>query len=285
MGRLRLHPISIPLRELIGLMIVILLLLLAASAQALPKSNYSWTEAPWVSDEAGEDDKMATELSAPLAFNPGDAETPSLNIGSHLLNFSELASLPFSCQLWIRNDLQWSHYLKAIQGEDVDIIIYMPEYGEVDVYLISYASGTRDRWSFNLLEGYHLLRLRAEEEGRYFMIAARKSEPGNALILDLVAKSDNASVSPLDVGTISTGRAMVTIKSERIKGYDVYLDGAFYSSDVGDGSIDGVASFTLSADKTHTISISQRDVQGNIINKSEHTKRFKRDMAYTLLIE
>jgi len=266
-------------------MIVILLLLLAASAQALPKSNYSWTEAPWVSDEAGEDEKMATELSAPLAFNPGDAETPSLNIGSHLLNFSELVSLPFSCQLWIRNDLQWSHYLKAIQGEDVDIILYMPEYGEVDVYLISYASGTRDRWSFSLLEGYHLLRLRAEEEGRYFMIAARKSEPGNALILDLVAKSDNASVSPLDVGTIPTGRAMVTIESERIKGYDVYLDGVFYSSDVGDGSIDGVASFTLRADKTHIISISQRDVQGNIINKSEHTKRLKRDMAYTLLIE
>jgi hypothetical protein len=283
MGRLRLHQISIPLLESIGLIIVILLL--AASAQALPESNYSWTEAPWVSDEAGEDEKMATELSAPLAFNPGDAETPSLNIGSHLLNFSELVSLPFSCQLWIRNDLQWSHYLKAIQGEDVDIILYMPEYGEVDVYLISYASGTRDRWSFSLLEGYHLLRLRAEEEGRYFMIAARKSEPGNALILDLVAKSDNASVSPLDVGTIPTGRAMVTIESERIKGYDVYLDGVFYSSDVGDGSIDGVASFTLRADKTHIISISQRDVQGNIINKSEHTKRLKRDMAYTLLIE
>jgi hypothetical protein len=264
---------------------MIVILLLAASAQALPESNYSWTESPWVSDGAGEDEKMATELSAPLAFNPEDAETPSLNIGSHLLNFSELVSLPFSCQLWIRNDLQWSHYLKAIRGEDVDIILYMPEYGEVDVYLISYASGTRDRWSFNLLEGYHLLRLRAEEEGRYFMIAARKSEPGNALILDLVAKSDNASVSPLDVRTIPTGRAMVTIESERIKGYDVYLDGVFYSSDVGDGSIDGVASFTLRADKTHTISISQRDVQGNIINKSEHTKRFKRDMAYTLLIE
>jgi hypothetical protein len=92
---LRLHPISIPLLESIGLIIVILLL--AASAQALPESNYSWTESPWVSDGAGEDEKMATELSAPLAFNPEDAETPSLNIGSHLLNFSELVSLPFSC--------------------------------------------------------------------------------------------------------------------------------------------------------------------------------------------
>lgn len=64
-----------------------------------------------------------------------------------------------------------------------------------------------------------------------------------------------------------------------------YLDGVFYSSDIGDGSIDGIASFTVSGDKTHTITVSQRDIQGNIINVSEHTRIFKRDVAYTLLIE
>lgn len=262
-----------------------MLVFLAASAQALPQSNHSWTETPWVSDTADEGERKATELSEPLAFNLTDGETPSLNIGSHLLNFSEHNPLPFSCQLWIRKDIQWTHYLKATRGEDVDIILYMPEYGDVDIYLISYASGSRDHWSFKLLEGYHLLRLRIEEEGRHFMIAAQKSEPGNALILDLAAKPDIAPVSPLDVGSINIGKAMVTIKSERIRGYDVYLNGVFYSSDIADGSMDGVASFTVGSDKTHTIAVSQRDIQGNIINKSEHTRVFKRDMAYTLLIK
>lgn len=277
------HPIPIPLRESIWLLATILLL--AASAQALPQSNHSWTESPWVSDEAEEGEEKATELSNPLAFNLSGSEPALLQIGSHLLNFSEYNPLPFSCQLWIRKDMQWSHYLKAAPGEEVDMILYLPEYGNVDIYLISYASGSKDHWSFKLLEGYHLLRLTVEEEGRHFILAAQKNEPGNALILDVVSVSDTASTSPLDVGSISIGKAMVTIKSERMRGYDVYLNGVFYSSDMADGSLDGIASFTVGSDKTHTIAVSQRDIQGNIINTSEHTKSFKRDVAYTLQID
>jgi hypothetical protein len=53
---------------------------------------------------------------------------------------------------------------------------------------------------------------------------------------------------------------------------------------MSDGSLDGIASLTIGGDKTHTITISQRDGQGGIINKNEHTKNFKRETAYTLLI-
>ena len=77
----------------------------------------------------------------------------------------------------------------------------------------------------------------------------------------------------------------MTIKSEKIKGYDVYLDGVFYSSDISDGSLDGITVFTIGANMTHTITVSQRDIQGNIVNENEHTKSFKRDTAYTLLID
>lgn len=283
---LRLDLISVLCLEVIKLLAVIMLL--ASSAQAFPESNHSWTEIPWKSSEEqpleGLVEKAAV-LSMPLAFNLSGNEPASLQIGSHFLNFSEYAPSPFSCQLWMRKDVQWSRYLKAYQGEDVDIILYMPEYGNVDFYLISYANGSQNHWSFKLLEGYHLLRLTAEVEGRYFIIAMTGNEPGNALILDLVSRPIIASISPLDVGTISIGKAMVTVKSQRMRGYDVYLDGVFYSSDIGDGSIDGIAIFTVGADKTHTIAVFQRDIQGNIVNKSEHTKSFKRDVAYTLLIE
>ncbi len=80
------------------------------------------------------------------------------------------------------------------------------------------------------------------------------------------------------------GKAKVTIDSKRFKGYEVYVDGVFYSSDASDGALDGVATFALEGDETHTITISQRDGQGNIINKSEHTRSFKRDTAYTLTL-
>jgi len=76
----------------------------------------------------------------------------------------------------------------------------------------------------------------------------------------------------------------VSILSESIRGYDVYVDGVFYSSDAADGALDGNAALLLSADGTHTITISQRDWQGNIVNKKEHTKDFKKNTAYTLRI-
>lgn len=276
---------SIPLagRGVIGILVVILLL--TTAAEALPSQNHSWTETPWAGDQAVEEEGKATVLSSPLAFNLSGAETPSLYIGGNVLNLSEYVPGPFSCQLWIRKDMQWSHYLEAIRGEEVDIILFMPRYGNVDLYLISYASGSRNHWSFKLLEGYHLLRLTVAEEGRNFLVAARGNEPGNSLILDVISRPNITSITPLDISLIPLGKARVTVKSEKLRGYDVYLDGVFYSSDIGDGSVDGIASFTVGSDKTHTITISQRDIQGNIINVSEHTRSFKRSFAYTLLIE
>ncbi|MGB3920231.1 hypothetical protein [Methanothrix sp.] len=276
---------SVPLlyRGMVGILAA--LLLLTAATLALPTSKHSWTETPWDGELAEEDGTKATTLSLPLAFNLSGAETPSLYIGGHVLNLSEYLPCQFSCQLWIRKGTQWSHYLEAARGEEVDVILYMPRYGNVDLYLISYAGGTQDHWNFKLLEGYHLLRLRIEEEGRHFMMAAQKNEPGNSLILDVVSRADTATTSPLDLSLAPIGKAKVTVRSERMRGYDVYLDGVFYSSDIGDGSIDGIASFTVGGDKTHTITVSQRDIQGNIINVSEHTRIFKRDVAYTLLIE
>ncbi len=261
-----------------------LVILLAASAQASPDSNQSWTEMPWSSaiDEPSEEN--ATTLSPPLSFNLSGGEPPMLRLGSALLNFSEYVPSPFLSELWIRSGMQWSRYGQIAHGEDADIILRMPKYGNMDIYLISYASGTTNHWSFKLLAGYHLLRLTPGDDGRLFMIAAQDNQPGNALMLDVLPRPSVSSSSTLDVATIPVGKAKVTIKSQRIKGYDVYLDGVFYSSDIGDGSLDGIASFTISADKTHTITVSQRDIQGNVINENEHTKNFKRDTAYTLQI-
>jgi len=87
----------------------------------------------------------------------------------------------------------------------------------------------------------------------------------------------------VDVRTVLPGKAKITIKSERTKGYDVYVDGVFYSSDIADGALDGMASFTLEGGRTHTITVSRRDSQGNI-SKSEHTRDFKSKTAYTLTI-
>ena len=45
--------------------------------------------------------------------------------------------------------------------------------------------------------------------------------------------------------------------SDRIKGYDVYVDGVFYSSDIADDVLDGTANLRVGGDGIHTITISK----------------------------
>ncbi|MCX6681097.1 MAG: hypothetical protein NTX42_12150 [Methanothrix sp.] len=255
----------------------------------MPEGSASWTEEPWIKATEGPQENRASTLSDPIYFNLSGNEPQSIRLGERQLNYSDYLSnstqAPLSSELWIRKGAVWSRYGQFIAGEDVDLVVHTPQDGSGDIYLISYANSTIKHWNFKLLAGYHRLKLRPEESGRQFMLLAQANEPGNALILDVLPRQIEPSFSPLDVNSILMGDAFVTIKSQRTKGYDVYVDGVFYASDMSDGSLDGIASLTIGGDKTHTITISQRDGQGGIINKNEHTKNFKRETAYTLLID
>ncbi len=264
-------------------------MLLALSISAMPEGSASWTEEPWTKATQGHQEKGASTLSDPIYFNLSGNEPQFIRLGERQLNYSDYLSAyacaPLSSELWIRKGAVWSRFSQVTAGEDVDLVVHTPQDGSGDIYLISYANSTIKHWNFKLLAGYHRLKLRPEESGRQFMLLAQVNEPGNALILDVLPRQIEPSFSPLDVNSILMGDAFVTIKSQRTKGYDVYVDGVFYASDMSDGSLDGIASLTIGGDKTHTITISQRDGQGGIINKNEHTKNFKRETAYSLLIE
>ena len=269
---------------ILAILILAMILLPPISAHAAPAGNQTWTEEPWSFANAQESQKSgSTTLSAPIAFNINGSEPTKIRLGDSEMNYTDYSSLPGSSELWIRKGASWSRYEQVMQGDEADLIAYTPKDGSVDLYLISYAKSTITHWSFNF-GGYHLLRLVAEDQGRLFVILAAGSQPGNALILDVLPRPVQQASTPVDVRTVLPGKAKVTIKSERTKGYDVYLDGVFYSSDIADGALDGMASFTLEGGETHTITIFQRDGQGNIINKSEHTRDFKRETAYILTI-
>ncbi len=266
-----------------------LITLLTASAGGTPAGNQSWTEEPWISAAEEPQENRVTTLSDPIYFNLSGNEPELIRLGKTQLNYPDYVSShacsPLSSELWIRKEAVWSRYEQVTAGEVVDLIVHTTQDAGSDIYLISYANSTTTHWNFKFPAGYHRLKLRPEETGRLFMLLAQENEPGNALILDVLPRQIVQSISPVDVNSILIGEALITVKSQRITGYDVYVDGVFYSSDISDGSLDGIASLIIGGEKTHTITISQRDGQGSIINKSEHTKSFKRETAYTLRID
>ena len=280
------HRLS-PLAPL--LLAAALMLLLALSVQAAPQGSAVWTEEPWM-DKAEEPPVEAkTTLSDPITFRLNGSEPGNVIVGGVRYDYSDC--VPGDCcpglgktslQLWIQEDESWIQYQQIAAGESVELIAHTPEDGSADLYLISYADSKIDHWSIKSLSSYyHRLRLVPEETGRFFLILSQGNSPSSALILDVLPLPPDAAVASLDVEAVRIGEALITVRSERMRGFDVQVNGVFFSSDESDGSLDGAASFTVGAGKTQTITVFQRKGR-DIINKSEHARSFQRDRAYTL---
>ncbi|MGV8128150.1 MAG: hypothetical protein ACP5PV_13220 [Methanothrix sp.] len=266
-----------------------LMLLLALSVQAAPQASAIWTEEPWM-DQAEEPQAEAkTTLSDPITFHLKGSEPGNVIVGGVRYNYSDCFTGDCcpgpgnsSIQLWIQEDESWMQYQQIAAGESVELIAHTPEDGSADLYLISYANSSIAHWSIKTLSSYyHRLRLVPEETGRFFLILSQGSRPSSALILDVLPRSPDAAAASLDVEAVRIGEALITVRSERMMGFDVQVNGVFFSSDESDGSLDGAASFTVGAGKTQTITVFQRKGR-DIINKSEHARSFQRDRAYTL---
>jgi len=262
--------------------VLMILLFLAMAMPSCSASGLAWNEEPWNETAPNASQEEVAVLQDLHPFNLSANQPSYLRIGPRDVPFSEYASAVRSSDLWIVNGSIWCQYVTVPQGEELHLVAYSATSGAADLYLVSYAASRIDHRSYTLQPGYHSLPMKALSEGRMMLILAMNNQPGNALIIDVLPRPPGGPQGPVDVTTLLPGRALVIIRSESFRGYDVYVDGTFMSSDISDGVLDGVASFTLSGDKTHSIVISRRDSQGNIINRSEHTKSFKRDTAYTL---
>ncbi len=179
------------------------------------------------------------------------------------------------------NNLTWTQYTSAYQGERIELVAFTPKGGSADLYRIYYSSGNISHKGYNILPGYYSMNLSTNELGRTMLIFAVNSQPANAVIIDVLPPEAEAESGPVAVESLLTKKARIIIQSDRVWGYDVFLDGAFYSSDIGDGTIDGGASFTI-GEGMHTITISKRDSSEGTTYRSEHKKYFKGGYTYAL---
>jgi hypothetical protein len=115
------------------------------------------------------------------------------------------------------------------------------------------------------------------------VILTVENQPSNALVIDVLPPIE-VSKGPREIEQFSPGYALVTITSDRIKGYDVYMDGVFHSSDIADGALDGTATFRVGGDSIHTIIVSKGGNFGSQEYRSEHTKSFQSGYHYQLKI-
>lgn len=217
-----------------------------------------------------------------LPYNITGKEPEVLVVGGSAIPYQDFITRNRTHEIWVSNESAWVQTFSARQGDLLNVIAYSPSGGRADLYLISYSRQVIDHRGYDLLPGYYHLNLSLPEPGRTMIILAVKSQPANSLIIDVLPAETEQQNGPWDVSAFSPAKARVTIESEKVKGYDVYVDGAFYASDLMDGCLDGVASFEVSGGRIHVITISKRGERGAPDYRSEHRKSFEGGLSYTL---
>jgi len=265
-------PRSIPM------LAILLLLLLAMVPAGCAKDDSGTANALGSTVVAAKDASALPDLSP---FNITGREPSAFQLGDREIPFSEYVSQARASELWAPKNTTWTRYVLANQGDMLDLVLYTPAEGTADLYSIFYASSKIIHRSYHLSPGYYSLKLEASEPGRAMLILAMNSQPGNALIIDVMPRPAEQA-GPVKVTTSVLGKARVVIESDTVKGYEVFVDGVFFSSDAADGVVDGKASLDVSGDEIHTITVSQRDSKGNIVNMREFTKEFMENTAYVL---
>lgn len=264
-----------PVRSLAALVILFSLLGLTSA-----QGDDAWTEEPW-GDALVSSDQSTSAMPNLLPFNVTEGEPQAVLMAGSDVNYTEYASQKRQNELWVRNNLTWTQYISAYQGERIDFVAFTPRGGSADLYRIYYSSGNISHKGYNIFPGYYSMNLSTNELGRMMLIFAVNSQPANAVIIDVLPREAEAESGPVAVESLLTKKARIVIQSDKVWGYDVLVDGAFYSSDIGDGTVDGGAGFTI-GEGMHTITISKRESPDRTTSKSEHKKYFKGGYTYTL---
>ena len=173
--------------------------------------------------------------------------------------------------------------MEVHRGDRLELLAYTPLGGNGDLYQIDYANSSISHWGYHLQTGYSNASFRAEKVGRIMIILTVENQPSDALVIDVLPTIETAK-GPKNIERFSPGYALVTIALEKVKGFDVYLDGVFYSSDIADGVLDGKATFRVGGDSVHTITISKKGSYGIPAYQSEHTRSFQSGYSYQLTI-
>lgn len=261
----------------------ILILLIVLPIVSICACESAWTEEPWIMNSlTAQGQNSSLPLPDLLPFNISGQEPQAFGLGSMEVPYSEYVSRIRSSELWIRDNTTWKQYIQAHQGDRIELAAYAPKKGRADLYRITYGKDVVSHKGYDLWPGYYSVEISADDVGRTMLILVLDSQP-SAVIMDVQPSEQRPQNGPVDVKTALPGKAKVSIVSEKVKGYDVYVDGVFYSGDIADGIMDGIASFYLNGDRTYTITVSKRDVMGATY-KNDYRRSFKGGYAYTLRI-
>ncbi|OPX82035.1 MAG: hypothetical protein A4E50_00610 [Methanosaeta sp. PtaB.Bin087] len=224
-----------------------------------------------------EDEVFSTD-HRPVGFTITGNEPSFLYFGWQTVPYSTYASSEMyggSNELWIEGSEAWTRYAACPVGTWLQLITTTPSGGSAEFYEVSpsgnvgivpYTLGTYDRMSFY-----------AGEQGRYALFFVSNGLASNVVIVDVGAEltpdmigGSSATTSaptpaafpsapapaPGPAPVTTSGDVRVTLESQRMRGYDVYVDEQYVGTDgKGGDALDGIYKVNVVGGMWHTIKV------------------------------
>jgi hypothetical protein len=236
---------------------------------------------------------VSRTIITPIKFDITHKEPARIYFGNgHEMQYSRYISTSTSRnnELWIQGSsagsIDWSQYVVCPSGAWLQLVAYSPDGGPVGFYeIVQNDAKTLTYKTYQFYPGYNTMNFLADRAGRHVLLFVVNNQPSNAVIVDVFAQVPSAQAQPMpeavqtspnvgpdgqSSGSVqypsfpqvsgpepiqSTGDTPVTIQTS-MKGYDVYLDGAFLGKEgTGGDDLDGIFRFNVVGGQTHTIGV------------------------------
>lgn len=231
-----------------------------------------------------EDDVIPPERG-PATFAIRGNEPSALNFGWQTVPYSEYTASGIfagSNELWIEGATTWTRYAACPVGTWLQLVTTTPTGGAADFYEVGPSGGARiTRYA---LGGYNRMSFFAGEVGRYVLFFVANNQPSNVVVVDvgpgwtpsgvpgssipglavpgpfmpgsLIPPSGTVSSGPRPSPMPTSGDVAVTLQSENMRGYDVYLNDNYVGTDgQGGDALDGIFKLNVVGGQEHTIRV------------------------------
>jgi hypothetical protein len=202
-------------------------------------------------------------ISTPIKFDIAQ-KTPTTiyyGVGQALPYSQYMSSMPSKTNdLWVQGATSWSQYVVSPVGTWLQLVANAPVGGSAGFYEIVQTGTTVTKYStYQFNQGYNTMNFNADQVGRHMLYFVVNNQPSNVVVVDVFAQAPPTTTPiasmPPQTPTVN-GDTPVTIQSQGMRGYQVFLDGNYIGTEgTGGDPLDGRFSFNVVGNQNHDIRV------------------------------
>ena len=169
--------------------------------------------------------------------------------------------------LWIQGATNWTQYVVCPVGTWLQLVANAPVGGSAGFYEMIQTNTTSSKYNtYQFNPGYNTMNFNADQVGRHTLYFVVNNQPSNVVVVDVFAQApagiSATGIVPIGGQTTTTtssptsGDTPVTIVSQGMRGYQVFLDGNYIGTEgTGGDPLDGKFSFSVIGNQNHEVRV------------------------------